>query len=141
MNKFPSRPLARTGLQLSTLGLGAAALAGLYDAVDGATAEATLQAAWDAGLRFIDTAPFYGYTRSEGRVGAFLSGRPRDSYVLSTKVGRLMVPDDSVRPGTDGWADPLPFRPVFDYSHDGVMRSFEASPTASSRRVCNFWFP
>jgi len=127
MNEFPSRTLAATGLRLSTLGMGAAALAGLYDAVDEQTAAATLQTAWDAGLRFIDTAPFYGYTRSEARVGAFLSGRPRDSYVLSTKVGRLMVAEDSVRPGTDGWADPLPFRPVFDYSHDGVTRSFEAS--------------
>lgn len=127
MNGFPSRPLANTGLRLSTLGVGAAALAGLYDAVDETTAAVTLQAAWDQGLRFIDTAPFYGYTRSENRVGAFLTGRRRDDHVLSTKVGRVMLPDDSVRPGTDGWADPLPFRPVFDYSHDGVLRSFEAS--------------
>ncbi|RZJ08308.1 MAG: aldo/keto reductase, partial [Rubrivivax sp.] len=127
MNELPSRPLANTGLRLSTLGMGAAALAGLYDAVDDATAAATLQAAWNLGLRYIDTAPFYGYTRSESRVGAFLSGRPRESYVLSTKVGRLMMPDNAVRPGADGWADPLPFRPVFDYSHDGILRSFEGS--------------
>lgn len=127
MSKFYNRPLGRTGLQLSRLGLGAAALAGLYEAVDEATAAATLQAAWDAGLRFIDTAPFYGYTLSERRVGAFLAGRPRDGYVLSSKVGRLMVPDDSVQPGTDGWAEPLPLRPVYDYSHGGVMRSFESS--------------
>jgi len=122
-----ARALPRADLRLSPLGLGAAALAGLYDAVDEATAAATLQAAWDAGLRYIDTAPFYGYTRSERRVGAFLAGRPRDGLVLSTKVGRLMEPDLPARPGSDGWADPLPFRPVFDYSHDGVMRSFEAS--------------
>lgn len=127
MTEFPTRPLANTGLRLSTLGMGAAALAGLYDAVDDATAAATLQSGFDEGLRYIDTAPFYGYTRSERRVGSFLKDRPRDSYVLSTKVGRLMLPDDGVRPGTDGWADPLPFRPVFDYSHDGVMRSFEDS--------------
>lgn len=127
MNKFPSRPLADTGLHLSLLGVGAAALGGLYDAVDEQTTTATLQTAWDQGLRFIDTAPFYGYTRSENRVGAFLAGRPRDGYVLSTKVGRVMVPDDTVRPGADGWADPLPFRPVYDYSHGGVMRSFEDS--------------
>jgi D-threo-aldose 1-dehydrogenase len=122
----PDRPL-RQALRASPLGLGAAALAGLYDAVDEATATATLQAAWDAGLRCIDTAPFYGYTRSEHRVGAFLAGRPRDGLVLSTKVGRLLRPDASVQPGSDGWADPLPFRPVFDYSYDGVMRSFEDS--------------
>ncbi len=122
----PDRPL-RQALRACPLGLGAAALAGLYDAVDEATAAATLQAAWDAGLRCIDTAPFYGYTRSEHRVGAFLAGRPRDGLVLSTKVGRLLRPDASVQPGSDGWADPLPFRPVFDYSYDGVMRSFEDS--------------
>ncbi|HEY8880603.1 MAG TPA: aldo/keto reductase [Roseateles sp.] len=122
-----SRPLARADLRLTTLGFGAAALAGLYDAVDADTAAATLQAAWDEGIRFIDTAPFYGYTLSERRVGAFLAGRPRDSFVLSTKVGRLMQPDADVRPGSDGWAAPLPFRPVYDYSHDGVMRSFESS--------------
>jgi D-threo-aldose 1-dehydrogenase len=127
MNKFPSRPLGRTGLRLSTLGVGAAALAGLYERVDGATAAATLQAAWDEDLRFIDTAPFYGYTRSERRVGAFLEGRRRDGYVLSTKVGRLMVPDHSVQCGSDGWADPLPYRPLYDYSHAGVMRSFDDS--------------
>ncbi|MFG6432935.1 aldo/keto reductase [Roseateles sp. LYH14W] len=122
-----SRPVATTGLQLTTLGLGAAALAGLYDAVDEATAAATLQAAWDAGLRYIDTAPFYGYTLSERRVGAFLAGRPRDGFVLSTKVGRLMLPDEQARPGSDGWAAPLPYRPVYDYSYGGVRRSFDDS--------------
>lgn len=127
MNNFPSRPFGRTGLRLSTLGVGAAALAGLYDRVDDATAAATLKAAWDQDLRFIDTAPFYGYTRSERRVGAFLEGRQRDAYVLSTKVGRLMVPDPGVQWGSDGWADPLPYRPVYDYSHAGVLRSFEDS--------------
>src|SRR4051812_39511727 len=124
MNKFPSRPLGRTGLCLTTLGLGAAALAGLYEPVDGATAAATLQAAWEQDLRFIDTAPFYGYTRSERRVGAFLEGRRRAGYVLSTKVGRVMSPDGNVQAGSDGWADPLPYRPVFDYSYGGILRSF-----------------
>ncbi|MFG6488500.1 aldo/keto reductase [Roseateles sp. BYS78W] len=130
MHRAPSllsRPLPSADLRLTTLGFGAAALAGLYDAVDADVAAATLQAAWDAGVRFIDTAPFYGYTLSERRVGDFLAGRPRDSFVLSTKVGRLMQPDPDVRPGSDGWAAPLPFRPVYDYSHDGVMRSFESS--------------
>lgn len=127
MNDFPRRALGHTGLRLSNLGVGAAALAGLYDPVDDATAAATLQAAWDQDLRFIDTAPFYGYTRSERRVGAFLEGRNRDAYMLSTKVGRLMVPDPSVQSGSDGWADPLPYRPVYDYSHAGVLRSFEDS--------------
>jgi D-threo-aldose 1-dehydrogenase len=124
---LPSRPLPSADLRLTTLGFGAAALAGLYDAVDADVAAATLQAAWDAGVRFIDTAPFYGYTLSERRVGEFLAGKPRDGFVLSTKVGRLMQPDATVQPGSDGWAAPLPFRPVYDYSYDGVMRSFESS--------------
>ncbi|XHS80580.1 aldo/keto reductase [Burkholderiaceae bacterium UC74_6] len=127
MNPRHTRRLAGSDLQLSALGLGAAALAGLYEAVDDATAQATLQAAWDQNLRYIDTAPFYGYTRSEQRLGRFLAGRPRESFVLSTKVGRLMQPDATVKAGSDGWADPLPFRPVFDYSHSGVLRSFEDS--------------
>lgn len=127
MDKVSSRPLAGTGLRVSTLGIGAAALAGLYEPVDAATAAATLQAAWDEELRFIDTAPFYGYTRSERRVGAFVAGRQRDSYVLSTKVGRLMEADSAVRDGSDGWADPLPYRPVYDYSRAGVLRSFDES--------------
>ena len=127
MNTLPSRPLPGAGLQLTTLGLGAAALAGLYEAVPEDTASATLHAAWRAGIRYFDTAPFYGYTRSERRLGQFLSGRPRDSFVLSTKVGRLMHADPAVKPGSDGWADPLPYRPVYDYSYSGVLRSFEDS--------------
>ncbi|MEO6280264.1 aldo/keto reductase [Roseateles sp.] len=127
MNSAPHLSAASTDARLTQLGLGAAALAGLYDAVDDATAAATLQAAWDAGVRYFDTAPFYGYTRSERRVGEFLADRPRDSFVLSTKVGRLMVPDANVKPGSDGWAAPLPFRPVYDYSYGGVRRSFEDS--------------
>jgi len=123
------RPLAAGGLSATALGLGTAALAGMYDAVDTATARATLAAAWDAGLRFLDTAPYYGFTRSERRVGEFLAERPREraEAVLSTKVGRLMRPDATVAPGDNGFADPLPFRPVFDYSHDAILRSFEDS--------------
>ena len=122
-----SRTLAGRGLPLTTLGLGASALAGLYEAVSDAAATATLEAAWHAGIRYFDTAPFYGYTRSERRLGQFLSRQARDSYVLSTKVGRLMHADPTVKPGSDGWADPLPYRPVFDYSYSGVLRSFEDS--------------
>ncbi|MCE4557887.1 aldo/keto reductase [Roseateles cellulosilyticus] len=122
-----SRPLPRAQLRLTTLGFGAAAIAGLYDNVSADTASATLAAAWAEGVRYFDTAPFYGYTLSERRTGEFLATKPRDSFVLSTKVGRLMHPDASVAPGSDGWAQPLPFRPVYDYSHAGVMRSFEDS--------------
>lgn len=121
------RPLPRGGAQLTNLGLGTAGLAGLYVPASEAQARATLQAAWDAGLRYFDTAPYYGHTLSEHRVGAFLREQPRDSFVLSTKVGRLLFPDAGVRPMDNGWAHPLPFRPHYDYSYDGVMRSFEDS--------------
>ncbi|MFL6681915.1 MAG: aldo/keto reductase [Burkholderiaceae bacterium] len=121
------RTVAEGRLRLSALGLGAAALAGMYEAVDAQEAADALAAAWDAGLRYLDTAPYYGYTLGEHRVGAFLRERPRQDFVIGTKVGRLMQPDASVRAGSDGWARPLPFRPVFDYGRDAILRSAEDS--------------
>lgn len=121
------RCLPRTGAALPVFGLGCSQLGGLYRTVGDAEATALLNTAWTSGVRLFDTAPYYGYTRSERRVGAALATRERNDYVLSTKVGRLMHPDPSVRSGDDGWADPLPFRPVFDYSRDGVLRSFADS--------------
>lgn len=121
------RRIAEGRVPLTRLGLGCAALAGLYEPTSEADARAALQAAWDAGLRCFDTAPYYGHTLSEHRVGAFLREQPREDFVISTKVGRLMRPDATVRPLDNGWANPLPFRPRFDYSHAGVMRSFEDS--------------
>ncbi|HZZ35157.1 MAG TPA: aldo/keto reductase, partial [Caulobacteraceae bacterium] len=82
-----------------------------------------VQTAWDLGIRYFDTAPFYGFGRAERRLGAALQAWPRDSFVLSTKVGRLLSA------GSEDWRDrgaaDYPF--AYDYSHDGVMRSFEAS--------------
>jgi D-threo-aldose 1-dehydrogenase len=127
MRAADRRPVAAGRLRLTALGLGGAALAGLYAPVSAQEAADTLAAAWDAGLRYIDTAPFYGYTRGEHRAGAFLRERPRDEFVLGTKVGRLMRPDASARADAGGWADPLPFRPVFDYRREAVLRSFEDS--------------
>ncbi|SEL85943.1 D-threo-aldose 1-dehydrogenase [Roseateles sp. YR242] len=121
------KPIADGHLKLTRFGLGGAALAGLYQAAPAQDALDTLRAAWAAGLRYIDTAPYYGHGLSEHRVGAFLREQPRDSFVISTKVGRLLRPDASVRPMDNGWAAPLPFRPVHDYSYDGVMHSFEDS--------------
>jgi D-threo-aldose 1-dehydrogenase len=119
--------LPRRGISLTRLGLGCAQLGGLYQAMSDAEARAIVDAAWDLGIRYFDTAPYYGFTLSEHRLGAALRERPRDSYVISTKVGRLLRPDAAVRPGESGWTQPLPFRPHFDYSHDGIMRSFEDS--------------
>jgi D-threo-aldose 1-dehydrogenase len=115
--------LPRSGLELTALGMGCSVIAGLYRETNETDARAAIDDAWDCGIRYFDTAPFYGYTLSEHRVGAALRGRRREDFVLSTKVGRLMVPDATVAPGTDGWAAPLPFRPVYDYTHDGIMRS------------------
>jgi D-threo-aldose 1-dehydrogenase len=121
------RAVAGSRLRLTSLGVGTSAIGGLYEAVDERSAAATLEAAWAAGLRCFDTAPFYGYTLGEQRLGAFLANVGREDVVVSTKVGRLMQPDSTVRPGDDGWAHPLPFRPVFDYSRDAVLRSFDDS--------------
>lgn len=122
--RFASRPVGRTSLSLPTLGFGGAPLGGLFNAVDPVEATATLAAALDSGMRHVDTAPFYGFGKSERRVGDMLRGR---DYVLSTKVGRLLVPGAAPDPAALGWPDALPFHPIFDYSYDGIMRSFDDS--------------
>jgi len=121
------RMLPRSGLELGVFGLGCSQVGGLYREVSASDATQTLQAAWDRGIRYYDTAPFYGYGRSERRVGTELAERPREDFILSTKVGRLLRADSSVRDGDDGWANPLPFRPVYDYGYDAIMRSCEDS--------------
>ena len=121
------RSLPRRALTLPVFGLGCAQAGSLYRPMDDVEAAALFDGAWEYGVRLFDTAPFYGYTRSERRVGAALGKRDRDQFVLSTKVGRLMRPDATVRAGDNGWADPLPFRPEFDYTRDGVLRSFDES--------------
>ena len=108
----------------ASLGLGGAPLGNLYRPVSEAEARATVDAAWTAGVRVFDTAPLYGHGLSERRMGAALRDRPRQEYRLSTKVGRLLVEGadpDSI------FVDVPAVRPVFDFSADGVLRSFEAS--------------
>lgn len=106
-------------------GFGASSLGNLYKVVDAATVRSTVDACWDAGVRYFDTAPFYGFGLSERRLGDALRERPRDDYVLSTKVGRLLIPGTPAE--KFGFVSPMPFDPEFDYSYEGVMRSFEAS--------------
>lgn len=118
---------ARTKLGFTALGLGCAQMGNLYRITSYAEAEGAFRAAWAAGIRYFDTAPYYGFTRSERRLGTMLTECPRDAFAVSTKVGRVMTPDPTVGPEEDGFVAPLPFRPVYDYSYDGVMRSFEAS--------------
>jgi D-threo-aldose 1-dehydrogenase len=128
MKATEKRPLGRTKLKVTVLGLGTATLGNLYAPVTDADAHATLTTAFDAGVRFVDTAPFYGHGWSEHRVGEALRGYGRDDIVLSTKIGRLLKPKDPAKCIDGGvFAAVLPFEPVFDYSYDGVMRSVEDS--------------
>lgn len=120
-------PLGRTSLGVTRLVLGCAPLGGLYTDVSDEQAESTLAEAWRLGVRSFDTAPFYGAGLSERRVGAFLSTRPRDEFVLSTKVGRLLVEADPGEGTSGGSTGEPPLRPVFDYSAAGVRRSLEES--------------
>jgi D-threo-aldose 1-dehydrogenase len=124
---IPSRPVGQTGLEISRIGFGGAPLGDLRRAPTEAGARELLEAAWDAGIRYFDTAPFYGAGLSERRIGDFLRDKPRESYVLSTKVGRLLVPDRAFAIERQGDPRALPFRPKFDFSYDGVMRSYDNS--------------
>lgn len=113
--------------KLSALGLGTAPLGGLYRPVSDDEANHVIDAAWNHGIRFFDTAPMYGNGSAERRLGAALKGKPRDSFIIATKVGRLLrLPE--VPQGEDAYyKDTPPERPVFDFTYDGVMRSFEES--------------
>src|SRR5262249_33436984 len=95
------RPLGRTGLPVTPLGFGSAPIGGLYRAVADEDAIGVVRRAWELGFRLFDTAPLYGYGASERRIGAGVAGQPRDDFVLSTKVGRLVVPTDQVPTGAD----------------------------------------
>jgi len=127
------RRLTRTGHALSALGLGTAPLGGLLAGVADGAARDTIDAAWNAGIRYVDTAPFYGHGLAEHRLGEAMRHRPRDEWTLSTKVGRLLRPlGRGAKPttpaaGGDAWVEPLPFEPVFDYSAGGLRRSIEDS--------------
>ena len=114
-------------IPLGSLVFGGAPIGGLYAPVSDETAAATLQAAWDAGIRAFDTAPHYGVGLSERRIGDFLAGRPRAEFVVSTKVGRRLVPAVGPVDGTDGFYGTPELRRVRDYSADGAVRSLEDS--------------
>ncbi|WP_103350221.1 aldo/keto reductase [Amycolatopsis sp. CA-128772] len=118
-------------LSLSPLGLGCAQLGNLYHAISDETAAATVRRAWDEGVRYFDTAPHYGLGLSEIRLGAALRSFPRDEYVLSTKVGRVLEPnpDGAGEFDDQGFAVPAAYRRRWDFSRDGVLRSFEESLT------------
>src|SRR5918994_4327024 len=108
------------------LGFGGAPLGNMFDVVPDDVAEAALAAAWETGVRHFDTAPHYGNGLSEHRFGNVLRRYPREEFVLSTKVGRIMRADSS-RPKNPPFVNGLPFRGEYDYSYDGTMRSLEDS--------------
>ncbi|MGO4592190.1 aldo/keto reductase [Leifsonia sp. 2TAF2] len=122
---------SRLPLPLGPIGYGAAALGNLYGARPDDVWRGIVPAAWDAGIRYFDTAPHYGLGLSERRLGESLRGLPRDHYVLSTKVGRLIEPNPDYRPGDTDVANlfnvPATERRRVDYSRDGVLRSVEDS--------------
>lgn len=123
-----TRTIGKAGLAVTEFSFGTAALGGLYRACPREAAMDTLQAAWDAGMRYFDTAPWYGFGLAERETGDFLRGKPKGEWVLSTKVGRIMFPvDDDKVPTRYGYVDPLPFDVRYDYSYDGIMRSLELS--------------
>ena len=128
MNPLDRKTLGSTGLEVTRLGLGCAPLGGLYGDISEEQATEVVQRALALGLNLIDTAPLYGSGKSEKRVGAGVKGVARDSYILATKVGRVLEPaeagDDR---GQGSFENPPPFKPVFDFSYDGVMRSVEES--------------
>ena len=122
----PTRGLLDTMTAAAGFGFGGSALGNLYAPVSDGTARETVDACWDLGVRYFDTAPHYGFGLSERRLGDALRPRARDTFVLSTKVGRRLEPIPAAR-DQHSFRSPMPFEPVFDYSYDGVLRSFEHS--------------
>jgi D-threo-aldose 1-dehydrogenase len=121
------RQIAKTRLAVTELGLGSAPLGNLYRAISDEDARDAVQAAIGAGIGYVDTAPYYGFGLSERRIGDAL--RERHGIVVSTKVGRLLVPDESVTSDDErsGFRSVMPFFAKFDYTYDGVMKSWSAS--------------
>ncbi len=111
---------------VSEIGFGAAPLGNLYHSISNEQAAATAASAWAAGIRLFDTAPHYGQGLSERRLGDALREKPRDEYLLSTKVGRLLFPAGHANE-RHGFRSPMPFDFRYDYSYDGIMRSYEDS--------------
>lgn len=129
MPQFKTRRVGKTALEVTELGFGGATIAGMNGVlVEPDGARGVVSAALDAGIGYFDTAPHYGFGRSEHYVGDALRFRP-ETFVLSTKVGRLLRPvrSDAERTVQHPWTQPFPFEIVYDYSYDAIMRSFEAS--------------
>jgi D-threo-aldose 1-dehydrogenase len=126
MAGFETRPLGRTSLRVTVLGLGTGTLGGHRIPVSRQQAEAVVRAAWSAGVRYFDTAPFYGFGQACRLLGDTMRELPRNGWLLSTKVGRLLRPQLDEK-ASAALLHPMPFNEIFDYSYDGIIRSFEDS--------------
>jgi D-threo-aldose 1-dehydrogenase len=115
--------LGRSAVEITELGFGGGPLGGLFTPVDDKSAAGALAAAWESGIRYFDTSPHYGIGQSERRTGGLLRGKPRAEYTLSTKVGRLLVPQDPAGCMDEAFQVPAAHRRVWDFSRDGVRRS------------------
>ncbi|MET7476644.1 aldo/keto reductase [Streptomyces sp. NPDC005648] len=121
------RRLGRSSVEVTELGFGGGPLGGLFAPLDDDTAAEALAEAWDSGIRYFDTSPHYGIGHSERRIGELLRSRPRAESVLSTKVGRLLVPQDPAGRMDEAFAVPATHRRVWDFTREGVLRSVEDS--------------
>lgn len=127
MQPSATRVLGKSEVAVTVLGFGGAPLGNMYKALSDEQARQTVRGCYDAGIRYFDTAPLYGFGLSEHRVGEALRGQAREKFVLSTKVGRLLRAKDPATLDSGQFEDSLPFEEVYDYSYDGVMRSVEDS--------------
>ena len=125
--QVPTRQVGRTDLRTTLLGLGTVAIGNFGRVTPDADAASLIDAAWNAGIRYFDTAPLYGHGLAELRLGAGLRWRPADEFVLSSKVGRILKPARRQDIDFAPWVDGAPFVRDFDYSYDGTMRAFEDS--------------
>ena len=120
------RKIIGTELSLPAFGMGTAHLGELYGCVEEDIVQATFEAAWSSGVRYFDTAPWYGRGLAEHRLGGFLRTKPRHEFFVTTKVGRtLHRPKDPQKFDREPWQGGLNFEVKFNYSYDGIMRSYE----------------
>jgi D-threo-aldose 1-dehydrogenase len=124
---LPTRAVGRTNLRITALGLGLAPLGNLYRRIGERQARDTIYTALELGIRYFDTAPYYGFGLSERRSGDALRGN--SEIAISTKAGRLLTPSIAADTGLErhGFVSPMPFEPIFDYSYEGILRSHEQS--------------
>lgn len=127
MKPSEQRKLGRVDLQVSAFAFGTAPIGNIFQAISEEESDAMFRTAWDAGVRYYDTAPMYGHGLAELRTGQSLRWKPRDGYVLSSKVGRVLKPARRADIDFAPWVDAAPFSMAFDYSYDGTMRAFEDS--------------